>query len=801
MNPDGFFHKWIRLLLLLAAMVSMAACASRNYITEGQRLAAEGNWEQSIQVYQEGLKQHPDDYELVIALQRSKMQASLYHMESGNRLMAQELYAEAIGEFETSVTFYPANQQAGTLLKKAKAKRDALHSLKKGLTLKRAQDYIAARQAFEKAVELDPENEAARRELSKFITKATKPAGKYNLNREFDKPVSFKFKKTSIINVFEVLTKLTGVNFIFDKEMRDNKVTMFMTDVSLDRFIDVLLKTNDLAAVLINKKTMLIYPDTPAKAKEYENLQIRTFYLSNLEAKKAVTLLSKILKSKDIIANENLNSIVVRGTGDVIEIASRLLEANDGTPAEVLFNVEFLEVSRTYLENLGLEYSESATLGIGETNLTTDTDATLVARASMFALSHLKKSEWMLSLPTATLNMIKRNTDTRLLAKPSIRVKNAEKAYIHIGDRVPIRVNRRVDSSTGDVTSDFQYQDVGIKVETKPIINMHNEITLTLNMEVSGLGPNLGTADDPQYTIRTRTAKTVLSLKDSETVVIGGLISDEDRKTIQKVPGLGEVPALGYLFSSLDEDDDDKDILMVITPTVLRSHELPRKEAMQIWSGNAQSFSLDQPFTGDPQNETVYSDEPVAEEIYEVIEMKQDFPTDETNAEQALPPEELLPEELPPEEPPLEQPLPGTGEAPGQNGAEEQPPGMENPLLENPVSREETPPEAIAREAAGDKKGDLRDAGVWPEAARYSIHVNSYQDRTEAEKRIEELKKLGYDCFLIPAQVAGKGFFHRIFVGGFTGYSKAVAKCDQLKNRREFSRDIHVINRSWAVGG
>ena len=249
--------------------------------------------------------------------------------------------------------------------------------------------------------------------------------------------------------MFEVLTKLSGINFIFDKEVQNNKVTMFMTDVSFDRFIDVLLRSNDLNAVLVNEKTMIIYPDTPQKAKEYEDLQIKTFYLSNLEAKQAVGLLSKILKSKDIIANENINAVVIRGSREVIEIAGRILQANDGTPAEVLLDVEFLEVTRSLQENIGLTFSESLTFGIGTPGDAVSEDTVFVNNISLYSLKRISDKDIILSTPSATLNLLKQDGDTRILAKPKLRVVNAEKASILLGERVPLIVNRRIDSNTG----------------------------------------------------------------------------------------------------------------------------------------------------------------------------------------------------------------------------------------------------------------------------------------------------------------------------------------------------------------
>ena len=201
----------------------------------------------------------------------------------------------------------------------------------------------------------------------------------------------------------------------------------------------------------------------------------------------------------------------------------------------------------------------------------------------------------LLSLPTATINLLKQDGDTNILAKPQLRVKNGEKARIHIGERVPLRSNRRVDT-TSAITTDYQYQDVGIKLEVEPLINIHDDINLKMILEVSALGANLGTADDPQYSIRTRTAQSVLNVRAGETVIIGGLISDEERRAVRKIPGLGDLPVLGRLFSNNNSNDIKSDVLMTITPIVVRSLEVPDQSLTQIWSGREDEFSTDRPF-------------------------------------------------------------------------------------------------------------------------------------------------------------------------------------------------------------
>jgi len=752
-------------LISLVSTLMLAGCATDTgkYLRQGYKYEAAGEWDNSVRFYQKAHDEDPEDTEIIMRLRRAKYESSRMHQLKGESYLQQELFNEAINEFRISMAMNPANIKAAELEQQARRRMDARHYFKQGQNYLKTQKFIPARQAFEKAVRLDPDYAPARKALDYYRQKNL-DTGTYKINGQSDAPVSFKFKNTPIINVFEVLTKLSGINFIFDKDVQNNKVTMFMTDVSFDRFVDVLLRSHDLNSVVVNEKTMIIYPDTPQKAKEYEDLQIKTFYLSNLEAKQAVGLLSKILKSKDIIANENINAVVIRGSREVIEIAGRILQANDGTPAEVLLDVEFLEVTRSLQENIGLTFSESLTFGIGAPGDEVSEDTAFVNNISLYSLKRISNKDIILSTPSATLNLLKQDGDTRILAKPKLRVVNAEKASILLGERVPLIVNRRIDSNTGDTTQDYQYTDVGVKMEVLPVINMNDEVTLKLLLEVSALGENISPDPlNPQIPIRTRTAQSVLTLRDGETVIIGGLINDNERRTVRKIPGVGDFPAIGSIFSNRDDQDTKTDVLMVITPVVIRSQEIPATQATEIWSGSEDRWSLEAPYGS---KKTPQYRETPEEGIQEFMPTPEPAPTPAGEA--------------PPAPAPQSDSAPDTGNSSVTSAA---------------------PAEPSPAAGTGDKpRAEISFGTSWPDNARYSIHVGSYLDRKEAEKRARQLVALNYDCFMIPARIPQKGFFHRIFVGSYSDKTRAGDICNQLRARREFTRDIHVVDRQWAVG-
>ncbi|TSA06078.1 MAG: hypothetical protein D4R73_11825, partial [Deltaproteobacteria bacterium] len=208
------------------------------------------------------------------------------------------------------------------------------------------------------------------------------------------------------------------------------------------------------------------------------------------------------------------------------------------------------------------------------------------------------KHNIFVTLPRATLNFLKSDADTQILANPRLRVKHGEKAKIHIGDRVPVRTNRRVDT-TGAVTYDFQYQDVGIKFSAEPRVNSQEEVALKVTLEVSSMGANVGTTEDPQYSIGTRTAETNLLLRDGEMVIMGGLLRETEGNTIQRIPLLGDIPILGRLFSNFYTTKEKTDVIMSITPYIIRGQGVPSREALSIWSGTASVLSVGEPYSGE----------------------------------------------------------------------------------------------------------------------------------------------------------------------------------------------------------
>jgi general secretion pathway protein D len=365
------------------------------------------------------------------------------------------------------------------------------------------------------------------------------------------------------------------------------------------------------------------------------------------------------------------------------------------------------------------------------------------------------------------------------------------------------------------VTYDYQYQDVGVKLNVEPVINLHDEITLKLTLEVSSIGDNVGTAEDPQYSILTRTAESVMTVRAGESVIIGGLISDEERKTVRKVPLLGEIPILGYVFSSYDTDDIQKDILMAITPIMIRSQEIPDASIAQIWSGKEEDISLKGPYEAELDQDKALLDRPreelpMEEEMppWTGIDTMQDMPPmPEDEQAEMLPPDIGPPEEDfpgpegPMDMPPIEVPEP-------EDEPEVMPPFEdEGPPISQPgITEADLPAMAKAGPVNEPAEPDVQEedssADSWPNSLPYTIQVSAYLSKTEAEKRVNTLKQMDYDCFTYTGYVPLEDkTFYRVFIGKFKDFKTAIEFCEDLRQMEDFAKDIYVVNRSWAIGG
>ncbi|MCB5188732.1 secretin and TonB N-terminal domain-containing protein [Methylobacillus caricis] len=395
------------------------------------------------------------------------------------------------------------------------------------------------------------------------------------LKPAFNKPVTLELRDANIKMVFEALSRATGINFILDKDIKpETKATVFIKKAPIEDAIEMVLATNGLQKKVLSENTALVFPNTAAKLKDYQDLVIRSFYLTNAKAKDVSAMVKTMLKTKDIHTDERLNMIVIRDTPDVVRIAEKLVAANDLADPEVMLEIEVMEVTRERLQELGIEYPTSLTASAG---------------LSIEAMRSNNSSTYLFDA-NPSLNFRKTTGDVNILANPRIRVRNNDKAQVLVGDKVPV-ITTVATAGVGS-SQTVQYIDVGLKLEAEPRITLDDFVNIKIALEVSSLGSSTTlSGGGVVYQIGTRNASTLLRLKNGETQILAGLINDEERKNTSRLPGLGDIPLLGRLFSNQIDNRKKTEIVLAITPRVVNNISRPESEVMEYWSGTETGIS------------------------------------------------------------------------------------------------------------------------------------------------------------------------------------------------------------------
>lgn len=417
--------------------------------------------------------------------------------------------------------------------------------------------------------------------LRSQITEATAQNNSFNginLNLKSKKPVTLQFRDANLRMVMEAIAKTTGLNVMFDKDVKnDLKVTIFVRDTPVEEAIDLILMQTQTTKRIMGENSILVYPDTEAKSRDYAELKIRRFSMTNADPKNVMAMIKTMTKTKDIFIDEKTNALVVRDTPQIIRMIEKLIVTMDQPEPEVMLEVDVMEVSRDRLLALGIDLPTSF--------------GASTAQMSLDAFRNMSDANVTVSALAAGITAKKTDSDINDLATPRIRVRNKEKAKFLVGDRLPVISTAAVPSTTATsavYNTSVQYVEVGIKIEVEPTIYADGEVAIRLVLEVSSNGGQNAEAAKTgtiAYTISTRSVSTVLRLKDGQTEIIGGLIQDQDRAAATKIPGLGDIPILGRLFGVQTDTKNKKEIIMSITPRIIRNNRQVDSDLLEMWSG------------------------------------------------------------------------------------------------------------------------------------------------------------------------------------------------------------------------
>jgi len=583
--------KRIALLFVIGALtVSLTGCAGSRAFQRGEGYTHSGEWDLAVKEFREANARDPQNIEYRSALLRAEETAANHHYKRARNFLKERKFDQAIVELQQALFLNPSNAAIQGALKTVLNMKQAEDHYRASLTFLELGRVNDALSDLNQAVELDPSNAKFIDALDRLQKKKAEAEPDEALTLASEKPITLNLKNTNIKEAFEILSKLSGINILFDEEVKAQPVTVFVKDVSFQQALNLLLSTNKLFMKKISADTIIIIPKSKAKMDQYQDLMVKTFYINTAKAKDIVNLLRSMLDTKKVYVNEIVNSITVRDSPEKIKLVEKVIAANDLKEAEVILDVEILEINRSKTLQYGWNFTPGLTVSAAIQSSTSST-STSTGGISLAQLRNLSGDNMMLTLPGVVMNLLKQDSDAQTLANPRVRVLNNKQAKVHIGNKIPVQTSTVQSTATVAVTSTFEYKDVGIKVNIEPTIHLNNSVTLKLGLEVSTLGDALDFGNgQKQYRFGTRNTDTIVNLRDGETVIIGGLIQDEERKSTVKVPLLGEIPVLGKLFSSTSDGTIKTDILMSITPNIVRPLELPDKDVQSFWSGTEETY-------------------------------------------------------------------------------------------------------------------------------------------------------------------------------------------------------------------
>lgn len=588
----------IKITILLFSILFLTSCAARQAFKAGVEAEQMKDWDKAIFQYTVALQNDPQNVEYRVRLDSARKMSSRSHLTNAEVLFDEGKAIEAFKEYKLAIDVDPQNKNAAFL-------------------------YDQARNKYRESQEKE-------RQDKKKAASEMSAQGMPKLQLKSDARITLDFQNKRVRDIYTAMGKLAGINIFFEETLKNNLTSFTVKDVSFLEALETFAMANRHFFKIINDSSIFVIPDNAQLRKDYETVAMRVFFLQNLQAKLVRDYIRTIVGITRFIHSDELNAVIIRGTPGQIAATEKLVEILDRPRGEIILDVEVLEVSRHDLNNVGLLFSDYATtqstrriLAIDDTDTdTTTTSATTIDanNLSFLELSNLGSQNLFLTVPSLTMNFLRQDSDTRLIAKPQLKILDKEKAQLHVGESVPVKSTTYNVASTTAVTpiDNYQYRDIGIKLEFEPTINNDKEITLKLSVEIS---TKLAENSAGMPTFGQKKITSAISLRDGETNMLAGLIKEENKSTLTGIEGLSRLPLLGRLFSNDDVEVTKLDTIITITGYIIRSPQVSQEDLRAVKIGTESNIGLS---LADMLNNKPKSDESIIVDNKKIEELMQD---------------------------------------------------------------------------------------------------------------------------------------------------------------------------------
>ncbi len=591
-------------LCLMSPAVALAGKSGKKNFKEGVKYEQQQQWDQAAQQYALAVAAEPNNAEYKLHYLRALQQASLMYMKRGDTLAEQGDFSSAFNAYRTAYNYDQGNDIA-------KLKMERMLEQQKN-----------------QASGADPVNinkVANVRPVKDDIQVLTKPRSK-------DVAQSISFKETKFKTVVLQLSKQLGLNVVFDETVKDVPVTVDLTEVTIAKALDIIFKTYKFTFEQVDRRTILVYVDNPTNRPKFENFLVKTFYLGNITAGQARNALAQMLPAGRQIAsldqgnNQGGSLLIVKATATELQLIQDILNSLDKNKNEVVLDVDIYEVSHDSLLQIGNQIATSNgefTTGFGKSpspglnnfggigqNIGTDA-ASAAARAGISAF--IPGVGALIGLPPTTLSFLQSKGNSKLLYKTNIHVLDGQKNTTKVGRSVPVRVgttypggyaptvvpgqqggaagvaNQIAQGLLGQqfgTVDNIQYRDVGLVIDAKPTITNEGYVEIEMKFETSDvLASGADLSLTPTFT--QRSLSTTARIQDGVTAVVAGVNQETKGDSRAGIPVFGMLPVLGRLFTAPREEQRKSDIIITVTPHIVRSQGINEKDYLAKYAGHA----------------------------------------------------------------------------------------------------------------------------------------------------------------------------------------------------------------------
>lgn len=576
----------ISLLALLVAVIlpgiRLHAESANSDYKHGQDAEAREDFDTAFLDYEKAFQRDPKDLRYRESLDRVRLSASAMHVTKGRKLLLLGQTQAALAEFLHANEIDPGNEAAQQEIAKVRQTE--------GVTVPPSDAGL-------------PETATEQREIASMGS----PVQLKPLSNE---PLTLHMTEDTKV-IYQAIGKAAGINVLFDPDYNSKRIQVDLSNVSL---LDALRIVGTMSSTFwrpVTSNTIFVAQDTRIKRTELDEQAVQTFYLTNAwqqnDLNDIQTALRNVLGSNvKVYGVASQNAIVMRGTPDELLLASKLINDLDKPRSEVVVDIAVLEVSKDWERTLGIAWPSSIGAALQAPNSssssssTTSTTSTTTSSTSpsLYDLAHLKASDFAVTVGSATLNLLLNDDNTQILQDPRIRATDGQKATLTIGSKIPIATGSysapglTATAAIGYAQTQFQYQDVGVKVEVTPTVHYDDDVTLKIHIEVSSQSGNVTIEGVTEPILSQRVADQVIRLREGEASILGGILNNQEQDNWTGIPGLSSIPILKYLFGSKDHTINNDEIVFAVVPHVVRGPELDQENLRAIDTGEGQSIEL-----------------------------------------------------------------------------------------------------------------------------------------------------------------------------------------------------------------